>query len=212
MNLKTFQVNAGLVVKEILSVGGKALAIKADVSHETDVIAMIESAVANFGKIDVLVNNAGIVIDVPFLERTVEQWNKTLGTNLIGSFLCAKYASAYLKNEAGSSIINISSSNRIDYFSPDSVDYDASKAGVISLTKNLAAELSPEVRVNSVAPGWVNTDMNRDLLAEFIEEEVSKIYLKRLAEPSEIAKVVLFLASDDASFVTGSIVKVDGGY
>src|SRR3989344_845161 len=107
-------------------------------------------------------------------------------------------------------IINISSTNGINCFSPDSMDYDISKAGINLLTKDLAIELAPNIRVNCVAPGWVDTDMNADLPKDFIKKEIKKIYLGRFAKPQEIAKVVSFLASDDASFITGEIIKVDG--
>jgi 3-oxoacyl-[acyl-carrier protein] reductase len=110
------------------------------------------------------------------------------------------------------SIINISSTNGIDTYYPYSMDYDASKAGVISLTHNLALELSPKIRVNCVAPGWMNTDMNKELDSDFIKLEESKILLGRFGEVSEVANVVYFLASDEASYVNGSIIRVDGGY
>ena len=117
-----------------------------------------------------------------------------------------------MKGRKGASILNISSTNGIDSLSPESSDYDASKAGVISLTKNFSQALAPHIRVNSVAPGWVDTDINKDLPKDFIKSETEKIALKRWAQPEEIAKAVLFLCSNDASFITGSILVVDGGY
>ena len=188
----------------------KSIAVKADISKEEDIKNMITQVVEKFGKIDILVNNAGIVIDLPFKKRTAKHWKKTLEVNLIGTFLCAKHAVPHMPK--GSTIVNISSTNGINSFSVETMDYDASKAGVIILTKDLAKELAPNIRVNSVAPGWVNTSMNKDLPKDFVDEETAKIYLKRFAEPKEIAKAVLFLASDDASYITGSILMVDGGY
>ena len=173
---------------------------------------MIKLIIKEFRKIDVLVNNAGIAIDKEFDERTVEDWQLTLNTNLIAPFIVSKYVgSEMLKNKSGK-IINISSTNGIDAFFPTSIDYDASKAGLISLTHNLAIQFAPFINVNCVAPGWVNTDMNKDLPKELIEEETNRIYKKRFAEPSEIAKVVTFLASEDADFINNEVIKVDGGY
>lgn len=190
----------------------KALTIKADVSDENEVKNMIEQIISEFGKIDVLVNNAGIAIDKEFEDRTVEDWKLTLNTNLIAPFIVSKYVgNEMLKNKSGK-IINISSTNGIDAFFPTSIDYDASKAALINLTHNLAIQFAPYINVNCVAPGWVNTDMNKELPKELIEEETSRIYKKRFAEPSEIAKVVTFLASDDADFINDEIIKVDGGY
>lgn len=190
----------------------QALIIKADVSNEYEVKNMVQQIVDKFGKIDVLVNNAGIAIDKEFEDRTVEDWQITLNTNLIAPFLVSKYVgNEMLRNKKGK-IINISSTNGINAFFPTSIDYDASKAALINLTHNLAIQFAPDINVNCVAPGWVNTDMNKELPKELIEEETSKIYKRRFAEPSEIAKVVTFLASDDADFINDEVIKVDGGY
>ncbi len=190
----------------------KALTIKADVSDENEVQNMIKLILNEFGKIDVLVNNAGIAIDKKFEERTVEDWRTTLNTNLIAPFLVSKYVGdEMVKNKSGK-IINISSTNGINTFFPTSIDYDASKAWLINLTHNLAIQFAPYINVNCVAPGWVNTDMNKELPKELIEEETNKIYKKRFAEPEEIAKVVTFLASEDADFINDEVIKVDGGY
>lgn len=188
----------------------KALTIKADVSNENEVENMIELILSEFGKIDVLVNNTGIAIDKKFEERTVEDWQLTLNTNLIAPFIVSKHVGSEMLKSG--KIINISSTNGIDAFFPTSIDYDASKAGLISLTHNLAIQFAPYINVNCVAPGWVNTDMNKDLSKELIEEETNRIYKKRFAEPSEIAKVVTFLASEDADFINDEVIKVDGGY
>ena len=190
----------------------KVLTIRADVSDENEVQKMIDTIINKFGRIDVLVNNAGIAIDKEFEDRTVEDWKRTLSVNLIAPFIVSKYVgNEMLKNKYGR-IINISSTNGINAFFPTSIDYDASKAGLINLTHNLAIQFAPYINVNCVAPGWVNTDMNKELPKDLIEEETNKIYKKRFAEPSEIAKVVTFLASDDADFINDEIIKVDGGY
>ncbi len=199
------------VVEQIVKLGSEAIAIKADVSNESQVKEMVDEAVKKFGKIDVLVNNAGIVFDVPFMDKTVDQWNQTLGTNLVGVFLTSKYCAPHM-NEGGR-IINISSTNGIYSTHPESADYDASKAGVIAMTKGLAQEMaSKKILVNSIAPGWINTEMNKDLPSEFIKSENERIWLHRFGEPEEIAKTALFLASDDSSYVNGTVLIVDGGY
>ena len=190
----------------------KALTIKADVSNEDEVQEMVANIKKEFKRIDVLVNNAGIAIDKEFEDRTVEDWKRTLSVNLIAPFIVSKYVgNEMLKNKYGR-IINISSTNGINAFFPTSIDYDASKAGLINLTHNLAIQFAPYINVNCVAPGWVNTDMNKELPKDLIEEETNRIYKKRFAEPSEIAKVVTFLASDDADYINDEIIKVDGGY
>ena len=188
-----------------------SMIIKADVSNEIEVKNMLDKVIEKFKTIDVLVNNAGIAIDTTFEDKTVANFNKTLNINLIGTFLVSKYASYYMKKQEKAAIVNVSSTNSIDSYYPYSMDYDASKAGVNLLTKNLAVELAPSIRVNAVAPGWVNTDMNKSLDKNYIKEEEEKIALGRFAEPSEIAKVIYFLASDDASYINGSIIVVDGG-
>lgn len=192
--------------------GIKALAIKADVSEEEEVKKMVEEVISTFGHIDVLVNNAGIAIDTIFEDKTVSNFRRTLDVNLIGTFLVSKYVGKYMLAEKSGSIINISSNNGIDQNYPEGLDYDASKAGVISLTRNLAIQYAPYIRVNSIAPGWVLTNMSKDLDDDFMKEEESKILLNRFADPSEIAKVVVFLASDDASYINGEIIRVDGGW
>lgn len=212
INYFSAEKDAFTVVDEIKKIGSEAIAIKCDVSKENEVIEMIDETIKTFGRIDILVNNAGIVYDVPIFERSVEQWRRTLDVNLLGNFLCSKYASKQMLKNTGGKIINISSTNAINSFSPDAIDYDASKAGVITLTKDFAKELAPKIQVNAIAPGWVDTKMNKDLPKEFIKDETEKIYLKRFALPEEIANAVLFFASDDASYITGSILVVDGGH
>ena len=206
--------NAALELKEQLesNYNIKALTIKADVSNEEEVREMVNTIINEFGHLDVLVNNAGIAIDKEFEDRTVEDWQKTLNTNLIGPFVVSKCVGEVMLKEKKGKIINISSTNGINSFFPTSIDYDASKAGVINLTHNLAIQYAPYINVNCVAPGWVNTEMNQELPKELIEEEIEKIYKKRFAEPSEIGKVVCFLASDEADFINDEVIKVDGGY
>ncbi len=187
----------------------KAIAIKADVSDEEDVKYLVNETIKEFGKIDVLVNNAGIAIDTVIEDKTVDIFQKTMNNNLLSVFLMCKYVGQeMLKNKSGS-IVNISSTNGIDTYYPFSMDYDASKAGVISLTHNFSVLYAPYIRVNSIAPGWVNTDMNKELDDDFIQEECKHILLKRFAEPEEIAKEVFHIA--ESSYINNTIIRVDGG-
>ena len=190
----------------------KTLNIKADVSNEEEIKTMVEKTITEFGHIDCLVNNAGIAIDTTFEEKTKENFIKILNTNLIGPFLLSKEVGKYMMKEKKGVIINISSNNGIDAGYPEGLDYDASKAGLISLTKNLAIQYAPFIRVNAIAPGWVSTEMNKELDDDFIKEECDKILANRFADPSEIAKVIVFLASEDASYINSEVIRVDGGW
>ena len=189
----------------------ETLLVQGDVANEEDVKRMVEEVLNKFGQIDVLVNNAGIAIDTMFEDKTVDNFRRTLDVNLIGTFLMGKYIGKIMFNQKTGRIINISSTNGIDTVYPESIDYDASKAGVLSLTKNLAIQYAPYVLVNTLAPGWVNTPMNQELDSEMIEAEEKKILLGRFASPEEIAHVVVFLASDKASYINDSIIRIDGG-
>lgn len=188
----------------------EALVIKADVSNETEVKNMISEIINKFHKIDVLVNNAGIVYDRNFDEITVDEFKRTLEVNVIGAFIVSREASKYM--EKGSSIVNVSSTNGTKTISPECLDYNISKIGLQSLTRDLAFQFKPNIRVNAIAIGWADTDMNKDLPKEYIEEETQKIYLERFADPSEIAKTIYFLASDESGYVNSEIINIDGGY
>ena len=157
----------------------------ANVSVESDVKTMVEQALKDFGRIDVLVNNAGIAIDKPYAEKTVEEFNKTIATNLIGPFLVAKYvAPSMVKNKYGK-IINVSSNNGINCNYPTSADYDCSKAALNNLTRNMAIEYAPYVNVNAIAPGWVKTDMNKDFDQDMEVQECKRILKNKFAEPED---------------------------
>ena len=189
----------------------QVLLAKADISNEQEIKKMVDASIEKFGHIDCLVNNAGIAIDSLVEDKIVADFRRILDVNLIGTFLVSREVAKYMVKEKKGCIINISSTNGIDTMYPYSLDYDASKAGVISLTKNLAKEYAPFIRVNTIAPGWVNTEMNKELDVDYIKEEEEKILLNRFGEPEEIANVVAFLASDEASYIDGSIIRVDGG-
>lgn len=213
INYKENESRAEEIKKEIEnSYDAKVMLIKTDLSNEEAIIDMVNQIFNIYEKIDVLVNNAGVVFDKEFDERTIKDWENTLKVNLIAPFVLTKLIGRKMYEAKSGAIINISSTNGINTYYPTSVDYDASKAGVISLTYDAAVEFAPYVRVNSVAPGWVNTEMNKDLEEDFVKEETEKILVKRFAEPEEIANVVYFLASDEASFVNSEVIKVDGGW
>jgi len=190
----------------------KTLLVKADVSNESDVKGMIDTIISVMGKLDIVVNNAGIAMDNDWQDKTVQEFKRVIDVNLLGTFLVSKYAGQYMLENKSGKIINISSTNGIDTNYEMSMDYDASKAGVISLTRNFAKALAPHINVNCIASGWVNTDPVINMEETYKQEEINKILLKRFADPSEIAKVVGFLASDDASYINGSVIRVDGGY
>ena len=170
----------------------RCLVVKCDVSKEDEVIEMINEIVDYFGSLDILVNNASVCKDSLLMDKDMESFRRILDVNLIGTYLCSKYAAKVMLDNGNGSIINVSSTNAIDTYYPESCDYDASKAGVISLTHNLAREFSPYIRVNCVCPGWVNTDMNKELSVEQVHEEEKNILLGRFADPEEMAKVIVF--------------------
>ena len=199
---------ANKVKENVDKYGVKCLLCKCDISNEEEVKNMVDDIVNQFGSIDVLVNNAGIANDTLPFEKNIDEFKRVLDVNLIGTYLASKYVSKYMKK---GSIINVGSNTAINAYYPYSLDYDASKAGVISLTHNLAVELSPNIRVNAICPGWVNTDMNKQLDDDYIIDECKNILLGRFAEPKEIANVIYFLASEYASYINNSIIRVDGG-
>ena len=200
------------VVNQIKALGSEAIAVQCDVSQENQVKSMVEKTTQKFGRIDILVNNAGIVDEQELSELNFKHWERTLHTNLIGTFLTCKEVVSYMKKQKSGKIINIASIRGLDHAGRVGVlDYSASKAGVINLTKTLARELGPEITVNSISPGWTKTEMNMGLQKDFVKEETKNIPLKRFAKPEEIAKAVLFLASPDADYITGQNLIVDGG-
>ena len=202
---KAFEIKSNLEAEYGVSI----IPIKADLAKEEDIDNMFKTIEESFDHIDVLVNNAGIAMDSLVDDKTKESFMHVLDVNLIAPFLISKKIKRFMNS---GSIINISSTNGIDTYYPYSMDYDASKAGLNSITKNFAVLYAPNIRVNAVACGWVNTDMNKDLGKEIISEETKKILLERFAEPSEIANVVAFLASDEASYINGEIIRIDGGF
>jgi 3-oxoacyl-[acyl-carrier protein] reductase len=184
-----------------------------DISQKDDVDRIVNEFVQKLGRIDILVNNAGVVVPRPFFEKTVADWEKTLSVNLIGLFLCCQAAAHHMLLQKSGKIVNISSIRGIDHCGREGVmDYSASKTAVIGLTKTMAKELAPYINVNTVAPGHTNTEMTAPLPPEIKQNMIEGSYLKRMAEPEDIAKAILFMASDDADFITGQVLLVDGGF
>ncbi len=189
----------------------EVLVIKCDISNEKDIENMKDIIINKFGTLDVLVNNASISNDSLIEDKTKENFVKILEVNLVGTFLVSRaFGDLMYKNKKGN-IINISSTNGIDTYYEYSLDYDSSKAGVINLTHNLANHYSPYINVNCVCPGWINTPMNKDMDTEFRKNEENKILLNRFAEPNEIASLVYFLSTNEASYINDSIIRIDGG-
>jgi 3-oxoacyl-[acyl-carrier protein] reductase len=185
------------------------LLIKCDISKEEEIINMRNIIEERYKSIDVLVNNAAICNDTLFEEKTKEDFLKVLETNVVGTYLVTKHITKIMNK--GSRIINIASDNGLNNTYPESADYDASKAGVISLTHNMAKYYAPNINVNCICPGWIDTEMNKELTPEQIKEIEKTILLSRFAKKEEIANLVLFLASDKAAYINDSIITINGG-
>ena len=168
----------------------------------------IEKLADNIQDIDILINNAAIALDNSFDDKTYNEFSKVVSVNLTGTYYLTKLLSK--KINKGGNILFVSSTNGIDTPYIESIDYDASKAGVISLMHNFASVLAP-IRVNAIAPGWVDTEMNISLSPDFRKQEENKILLKRFANPEEISKVIEFIISADASYINDTVIRVDGG-
>ena len=189
----------------------KTLLIRADVSKEVEVKEMLNKILESFGGIDCVVNNAAITQDNEYYDKTEDEFNKIMQTNLTGTFLVCKHFGKVMVKQKSGNIINISSTNGIDTPETYSIDYNASKAGIISLTNSFAAALAPYVRVNTVAPGWILTESVLEMDPKYLEKEKEYILLNRICKPEEIANAIYFLASDEASYITNSLIRVDGG-
>jgi len=172
---------------------------------------MVDIAVKSFGKIDVLVNNAAISLDSMFYDKTAESFNKTLSTNVVGTFLVSKLVGEIMYNNKFGKIINISSTNGINTYYPMCLEYDASKAAIISLTHNLAIQFAPYVNVNAVAPGLIDTPLTAST-GEDSKATTDYSIIHRMGTAEEIANAINFLLSDEASYITGQILAVDGGF
>ncbi len=205
------------VVDEIEKDGGEALAYKCDVSKKEEIEGMVKETVDKFGKVDILVNNAGIAQFKPFLELTEEEWDRTLDINLKGYFLCAQTVAKEMVKQKSGAIVNIASvaMGQVGVGFLNLAHYCASKGGIVGMTEALALELAPyNIRINAVSPGMIETPMI-DSIKENPEQEkelLKRVPMKRMGKPEEVSNLVLFLVSDESSYMTGSIVVVDGGW
>ena len=205
------------VVKVIGEAKGEAMFVKTDVSKSADVEALVRKTVERFGKIDVLFNNAALSPVGTVLDTSEAEWSEVIGTNLTGTFLCTKYVLPHMVERKSGVIINTGSINSVMAMRKEAA-YDASKGGVLLLTRAVALDFAEfDVRANCICPGAIDTPMLRDILAQSpdpaaAEVELAKKHaLGRLGSPDEVARMALFLASDDSSFVTGAAIPVDGG-
>lgn len=203
--------------EQIRQEGGRGIFVRADVGEELDVTAVFQSAGAEFGRIDVLYNNAAVLLhgrDVRAHELSLETWEHVMRVNLGGAFLCSKHAIPFMLKQGGGSIINVGSPTGLTGCAPDLTAYSTSKAGIFGLTRVMAAAYAKDgIRVNSLIPGTMDTPMNEYLLNdEATREEYRKaVPMGRLGRPCDVEGLALFLASDDASYCTGGLYTCDGG-
>jgi 3-oxoacyl-[acyl-carrier protein] reductase len=203
---------AGTVAKEIVERGGRAIAVGVDVGDVGQVQAFVDRTVTELGRLDVMFANAGIVHSAPFLEHPEAQWHRVLRVNLTGVFLCCQAAARQMVKQGGGRIITTASINGLRGVE-NLVGYNVAKAGVIELTRTMAVELAQHhVTVNAIAPAQIDTRLTRNLPEEARRRRVERIPMGRFGEADEVARAALFLASDDATFVTGHTLAVDGGY
>lgn len=202
--------------EEIRQSGGDAIFVKCDVSNEEQVKAMVQATLDKYGRIDVLVNNAGIGVYKPVLEATSEDWDRCLAVNLKSVFLCSKYVIPHMQAVGKGAIVNISSVHShatVNGVAP----YAASKGGITALTRNMAIDYGPAIRVNAIAPGWVLTPLIQSIFDSYPDPAEQRRLveqrqvMKRIGRPEDIGYAAAFLASDEASFITGTQLFVDGG-
>ncbi|UPW84105.1 3-oxoacyl-[acyl-carrier-protein] reductase [Lysinibacillus sp. Ag94] len=211
VNYSGSQAKAEEVVAMIQENGGEAVAVQASVSKTEEVSALMDAAVKTFGSLDILVNNAGITRDNLLMRMKEDEWDDVLDTNLKGVFLCTKAVTRQMMKQRAGRIINISSIVGVAG-NAGQANYVAAKAGVIGLTKTTAKELaSRNILVNAIAPGFIETEMTEQLPEDIKQGMLTQIPLAKLGQPEDIAKAVAFLASDDANYMTGQTLHIDGG-
>ena len=199
---------------EIQGKGGKAISIKADVTSEEATLGMAKEALEQFGRIDILVNNAAMVYGItrkPFTEIPLDEWDKLMAVNLKGAFLCARAVFPQMKKQGKGKIINLSSETAFTG-SKYMVHYVTSKGGIISFTKSLAVEVGQYgIRVNAIGPGFTDSEASRSLINDITKYDISLTPLGRLEVPEDLVGALIFLASDESDFITGQTIVVDGG-
>jgi NAD(P)-dependent dehydrogenase (short-subunit alcohol dehydrogenase family) len=202
--------------EEMRKAGGDVMFVKCDVSNEDEVQAMVKATLDRYGKIDILVNNAGIGVYKTLLDTSSEDWDRCLSVNLKGQFLCSKYTIPHMQKLGKGAIVNISSVHSFQTVN-GVAPYCASKGGITSLTRNMAIDYGPTIRVNSIAPGWVLTPLIQSIFdgyddpADQRRQVEKRQVMKRIGQPEDIGYAVAFLVSDEASFITGTQLFVDGG-
>lgn len=208
--IAAWDLDAAALEERLGAAGGETLALGVDVANERSVAEAVNQTLARFGRIDVLAHYAGITRDAMYHKLALEAWDAVIRVNLTGSFVVAKAVARVMTEQGGGSIVLTAS--RAAYGNVGQANYASSKGGVISLTRTLALELGRyNVRVNALAPGFVATPMTGTVPDKVRERAIAMTPLQRIAQPEEVARVALFLASDDASFVTGQTINVDGG-
>lgn len=213
INYHTSKDEAEDLAKELtLKYGVIVLSYGCDISNEEELTKMIAYIEDKMGGVDILVNNAAIDLSNMWHEKTTEQFKKTLDVNVIGAYNCARKVYRHMLDKKWGRIVNISSTNGINTYYPMCIEYDASKAALISLTHDLAMQFAPYITVNAVAPGFIGTESELDGYdEEFLKKEEKKILVGRYGKPEEVAKLVKFLVSDDASYINNSVIRIDGG-
>lgn len=211
VNYSGSEAKANEVVDEIKGLGREAIAVQCNVSDSDAVQAMVKETIGQFGSVDILVNNAGITKDNLLMRMKEAEWDDVININLKGVFLCTKAVTRQMMKQRSGRIINISSIVGVSG-NPGQANYVAAKSGVIGLTKTTAKELAPRgITVNAIAPGFISTDMTDQLPEDVRNEMLKQIPLSRFGDPQDIAKVVTFVASESASYMTGQTLHIDGG-
>jgi 3-oxoacyl-[acyl-carrier protein] reductase len=200
------------LLSEIRKAGGEGMIVKADVSDRADVRRLVKETVESYGRVDILINNAGVMFTQTFLEADDDVWDRTIDVNLKGAYLCSKEVAPIMLKQKKGRIINISSNSGA--YHPSAmrfVEYVVSKAGMNGLTKALALKLGPYISVNAILPGWIETEMVAGIPSSTAQAIIDETPLRRNGTPDEVANAAVYLASDESDFVTGELHMVTGG-